>query len=247
MTLSKALLGVTKQGNSRFKKVESFYFSKTHRKDGGGPNPLLLPRPHFPQAPPRALARRNGSGRAAATAHAQHVVTRAPRTARCWREGGAFPASAAASPRVSNVGFKLPPPSRGSRGFPKPSEGRPAARPWDCADPGDRRELSGPGPECVSSGGPRPPARGARAPTAVAGAAAGGGGGGQDHVGPPLRRRGRGLRGRGGGGHGAGRPRAVRGVPQRGRGASQEAGDAREGEQPRHGGQEVHAAPLRRR
>lgn len=131
----------------------------------------------------------------------------------------------------------------GQPGFPGPSWGRAAARPWDCAEPGDIREPSGPGPERVSSGGPRPPARGAGAPTAVAGAAAGCGGG-QDHVGPPLRRRGR---GRGGRGRGTGRPRAVRGVPQRGRGASQEAGDAREGEQPRHGGQEIHPIALRRR
>lgn len=102
-----------------------------------------------------------------------------------------------------------------------PSEERAAARPWDYDKPGDSREPSGPGPELVSSRGPRPPARGAGAPTAVAGAAAGGGG--QDHVGPPLCRRGR---GRGGRGSGTGRPRAIRGVPQWGRGASQETGDA---------------------
>lgn len=109
----------------------------------------------------------------------------------------------------------------GQLGVAEPREERAAARPWDYDEPGDSREPSGPGPELVSSRGPRPPARGAGAPTAVAGAAAGGGG--QDHVGPPLRRRGR---GRGGRGSGTGRPRAVRGVPQRGRGASQEAGDA---------------------
>lgn len=134
----------------------------------------------------------------------------------------------------------------GQSGVPRPSEGRAAAWRWVYAEPGDSREPSGPGPERVCSGGPRPPARGAGAPTAVAGAAAGGGGG-QDNVGPPLRRWRRGLRGRGGRGRGAGRPRAIRSVPQRGRGASQEAGDARESEQPRHGGQEIHPAPLRRR
>jgi hypothetical protein len=135
----------------------------------------------------------------------------------------------------------------GQPGLTEPSRGRAATRPWDRADSGDSGERSGPGPERVSCGGPRPPARGARAPAAFAGAAAGGGGGGPDHVWPPLRRRGRGLRERRGRGRGAVRPRAVRGLPQRGRGASQEAGDAREGEQPRHGGQEVHPAPLRRR
>lgn len=170
-----------------------------------------------------ALPRRRGAGGRGFPSFRRRVARRLERRVRA--------ASAAAA---------------GQSGVARPSEGRAAARSWDCADPGDRRELSGPGPECVSSGGPRPPARGARAPTAVAGATAGSGGG-HDHVGPPLRRRGRGLRGRGGGGHGAGRPRAVRGVPQRGCGASQEAGDAREGEQPRHGGQEVHAAALRRR
>lgn len=136
--------------------------------------------------------------------------------------------------------------AEGQPGVAGPSEGHAAARPWDCADPGDSREPSGLGPERVSSGGPRPLARRAGAPAAVAGAAAGRGGG-QDHVGPPLRRRGRGLRGRGGRGGRASRPRAFRGVPQRGRGASQEASDPREGEQPRHGRQEIHPAPLRRR
>lgn len=134
----------------------------------------------------------------------------------------------------------------GQPGLTEPSGGRAATRPWDCACSGDSGERSGPGPERVSCGGPRPPARGAGAPAAFAGAAAGGGGG-PDHVWPPLRRRGRGLRERGGRGRRAVRPRAVRGLPQRGRGASEEAGDAGEGEQPRHGGPEVHPAPLRGR
>lgn len=136
--------------------------------------------------------------------------------------------------------------AEGQPGVAGPSEGRATARPWDCANPGDSREPSGPGPERVCSGGPRPLACRAGAPAAVAGAAAGCGGG-QDHVGPPLRRRGRGLRGRGGRGGGASRSRALRGVPQRGRGASQEASDPREGEQPRHGRQEIHPTALCRR
>lgn len=199
--------------------------------------------PTNPSAPPSSPKPARPS---TTSAHAQRDVTCAPRALRSWQEGPC----------------QLPPPRRfggrtagsrcfcrrrGAAGVARPSEGRAAARPWDCAEPGDSRDPSGPGPERVSSGGPRPPARGAGAPAAVAGAAAGGGGGGQDHVGPPLRWRGRGLRGRGGRGRGTGRPGAVRGVPQRGRGASQEAGDTREGEQPRHGGEEVHPAPLRRR
>lgn len=133
----------------------------------------------------------------------------------------------------------------GQPGVTESWRGRAATRPWACGGSGDSGEPSDPGPERVSCGGPRPPARGAGAPAAFAGAAAGGGG--QDHVWSPLRRRGRGLRERRGRGSRAVRPRAVRGLPQRGRGAGEEAGDAREGEQPRHGGQEVHPAPFRRR
>lgn len=79
----------------------------------------------------------------------------------------------------------------------EPSEEPVAVWPWGCARSGDRKDRSGPGPEGVSFRGPRPLARGAGAPATVAGAAlggGGGGGGGQDHVGPPLRRRGCGLR-----------------------------------------------------
>lgn len=112
----------------------------------------------------------------------------------------------------------------GQPGVTESWRGRAATRPWACGGSGDSGEPSGPGPERVSCGGPRPPARGAGAPATFAGAAAGGGG--QDHVWSPLRRRGRGLRERRGRGRRAVRPRAVRGLPQRGRGAGEEAGDA---------------------
>ncbi|CAK6436277.1 unnamed protein product [Pipistrellus nathusii] len=112
-----------------------------------GPDPFSSSRGHISHKPLRApsLAATGRPG----CAHCARATRRHSRSQDfAAPAGGSFPASAAASPRVSNVRFELPPPpprgqSRGggSRGA------RAAARPWDCAaDPGDRREPKRPGP-----------------------------------------------------------------------------------------------------
>ena len=183
----------------------TFNFSRTHHKDGGGTKPLLHPQPeavasHFPQTPPRGLLAKT------CPACLPPLRTRgATSRALPGLSGAGGRGLASFRRRVASELERRVLGASALAGVARPIEGCEVARPWDCAVPGDSREPSGPGPERVSSGGPRPPARGAGAPAAVAGAAAGCGGG-QNNVGPPLRRRGRGLRGRCCRGRGAGRP-----------------------------------------